>query len=700
MKKRVIITQLDKYDCAAACLASIASFYGLNIPITTIRRKCGTTTKGTNIKGLMEAASFLNMEAKSYKISTPCYTFKSLLEIPVPSILHFKNSEGWLHFVVLYKVDSKGIKIMDPSNGEMRVISIDEFRESWTGYIITIHPTIRFEKGDKTTPFFKRVFTLLNYHKREIVPSMVGALIYVIIGISTSLFLQYSIDYIIPNRDFGMLTWGAIGIILLLGLSAFIGYIRTLLIIRGGIFIDASLIMGYTKHLLSLPILFFKGRSTGDINSRINDVYKIRSFISSRLIITFVSSFTLIIAVVLLFIFNWKMALISLSFIPFYCLLYYYANKVNKKHNKRVIEAAASFDNSTIELISSPEIFKYYPNKDFFFHRVEERYSNMAQKIYSAGRKGASISLLSDIILNATNILIIIVGTRFVLSNDLSIGELVSFFSIMSFFTSPLTILIESNNDLNDAKIAANRVFEVLDEDVEESLERGLPIPKGGGDIRFEKVSFKYTGEMPLLENLSITFPKGKITTIIGENGSGKSTIASLLMRSYPTDSGTICLGSLPINEIKLKLWREYISIIPQGDCLFNGSVMENVVLGDNEPNIDKVIEICERVGMIDFIKKLPKGLHTVIGDRGETLSGGEKVKISLARALYRDPKILIMDEVTSSLDYTSVEKVFHLTRRLSKQGVTIINITHDKRFIKLSDNIIDLNLIKGKRIV
>lgn len=696
-KKRVNKKQLDKYDCGAACLASIASYYGLDIPITVIRRKCGTTTEGTNIKGILEGASFICLEAKPYKISTPCYTIKILSEIPVPSILHFKNKDGWLHFVVLYSVDPKNggyITIMDPTHGESKTISLDEFKECWTGYVITLKPSNGFKKGNYSTPFIKKILPILKNHKKEIIPSMIGALLYVLIGMSTSLFLQYTIDYIIPQRDSNMMIWYSAGVFILLGLSSFIGYLRNILILRGGIFMDASLILDYINHLIKLPIQFFTSRSTGDINSRIGDVYKIRSFITTRVIIIFVSVLTLIVSLILLFSFYWKMALVSLTFIPFYCLLYFFANKVNKKHNKLIIESSASFDNSTIGLISNPEAFKYFstPNNDtYFFSKVEKKYVDMAQKIYGGGRCSAIISLFSDIILHSTNFVIIIVGTSFVLKGELTLGELVSFYAIINFFTSPLTVLIESNNDLNDAKIATERVFEVMAEPTEDEKLSGLSIPKTSGAIVFKNVSFQYISQKPLLQNFSATFQKGKITTIVGSNGCGKSTIASLIMRSHTPNSGNIYIGETDINEINLKSWREHVSIIPQKECLFNGSVLENIVIGDLEPNIGRVLEICEYVGMVDFVKNLPNGLHSKIGDNGKLISGGERAKIAFARALYRDPKVLILDEVSSSLDRSSAEKIYHLTKKLSKRGMTIINITHDRDFISISDKIVKI---------
>lgn len=692
MRPGIKIRQLDKQDCAAACLASIAYYYGLDIPVTVIRRKCGTTKEGTNIKGILDAASSLNMEARAYKSSTPCYYLQHLSGIPVPSILHFKSEDGWLHFSVLYKVERERILVMDPSDGKIRKMDQDEFRKTWTGYIIVVTPGAEFQKGDYTVSLASRIRHILLLHKKELAPSFAGSVIYVLLGLSISLYLQYIIDHIIPEGDIAAFVWYTSGIIVLVAISLFIGYIRSLLLVRGSIKIDGSLIMGYVRHILRLPLRFFHERETGEITSRINDVYRIRSFVSGRLIMVSISALALLFSFGLLFTFYWKLAAMTLGFIPAYCLLYYISNRKNCVHNKRIIEASARFDHSAISTVSSIETIKYFSGEEYFFNRIEERYTDMARDLYRGGKFNAGIGSCIDIVTYIITIVTISLGSIFVLNGELSTGELVSFYSISSFFTSPLTILIESTQQMSEAKVAIRRVFEIMDLPSEGFEEEFLPISTTlDGEITFENVTFGYPGKKEILKHLSFSIPRGKITTITGNNGCGKSTVASLLMRSYLPSEGSINIGNININQLDIQQWRKLISIIPQRDCLFDGSVLENIVLGDKKPEIDRVWEICDLVGMIDFIKSLPKGILSPIGERGKLLSGGERVKVSFARALYRSPRILIMDEVTSYLDGDSAERIHTLTQKLAESGMTIINITHSKEFAQISDYIVNI---------
>lgn len=693
MRRKVKIRQLDKYDCAAACLASVASYYGIDTPVTLIREKCGTNIEGTNIKGIIEAASYLNIEARAFKSTIPCYTITQFSDIPTPSILLFKRQDHWLHFVVLYKINKKRVIIMDPSDGEFHPIDEKELSTRWTGHLITLTPTPDFTKGDRRTPFLDKIWNLIQTNKSDLLSALIGSIVYVLIGLSTSLSLQLIIDRIIPERETESLAVLSIGILALILLSLFIGYIRTIFIIRGGLKIDALLIMKYINHILHLPLSFFNTRTTGDINARIGDAYKIRSFISSKLILIFISVLSIIISFALLFSYYWKLALIAIAYIPLYAGLYCYADRSNKKHNKGIIEASAAFEGCTIDTISSIESIQYFSSQEYFSKRIEKIYTSLSRKLYLGSKNNAHISLLSEALTHSLSFIIIIIGAGYVLNSHLSIGELVSFFTIASFFTSPVAVLIESTNEITEAKVAAQRLFEILDLEREDSP-GPAPIHQENyfKDIVFDNVHFKYPGQKELFNGLSFTAPKGKITTIIGRNGSGKSTLASMLMRSITPTSGAIFLDNTNIAHIDLQDWRDKISIIPQHIRLFDSTILDNITMGDTGYNIDKVLGICEMVGMIDFIKKLPKGLLSDVGEGGRLLSGGEKGKIALARALYKESQILIMDEVTSSLDETSALKIYTLSSILAQQGKTIINITHDKMFLPYSDKIINID--------
>ncbi len=692
MKKDIKVKQHDKTDCAAACLASVASFWGLNLPLTQIREACGTGKEGTTLKGIIDAAGKIGFSAKGFKSEEKRGV--NLFQIPKPAILHLQRPDGWLHFVVLYEITPKRVTILDPDDGEIRKISIEELESQWSGYIVVLEPTPDFQKGEHRTNLFTQFKELIFMHRKELLPALYGSIVYILVGLSTSLFLQQIIDKVLPTKELSLLSLFAIIMALLMGLSLFIGYFRTILIIRAGIKIDGRLIMSYINHLLKLPLSFFNSRSIGELNSRIGDAYKIRSFLSGQLLVIFISIFSLLISFALLFTYYWKLALLVLLFVPLYILLYHISNKINKKNNKQIIESAAQFEASNIETLSSIMSVKYFGAQERFSRKTESRYSDMANKLYKGAKNIALFSISSDAISKTLTLTILIVGSLFVFDSSLTIGELVSFYSITSFFTSPLMTLVESNSSITEAQIAAKRLFEIMDLETEESLKtfKINSVNTKSRVLKVEELSFSYPGRGKLLENLSFSIEKGKITAIVGESGTGKSTIAALLMKGLTPESGNIRFGEVDIRQIPHEEWRKIISIVPQKVELFNGSIIENIAPGDEEPDIENIISVCHLVGADTIIEKLPDGLLGTIGEQGCNLSGGERQKIAFARALYRGAHLLILDEPTSYLDDESRDKMIRLIKSLALYEIGIVLISHDKESIKIADNIIYLN--------
>jgi len=283
------------------------------------------------------------------------------------------------------------------------------------------------------------------------------------------------------------------------------------------------------------------------------------------------------------------------------------------------------------------------------------------------------------------------VGSRLVLEQSLTPGNLMIFYSLIGYVLSPIGSLITSNQIIQDAMIAADRLFQILDLEVEESnMEQRITLtPEIIGDIAFEKVSFSYGSRKQVFESLNLTIPKGRTTAIVGESGSGKTTLISLLQHIYPIQSGNINIGKYDISMISNESLRRVISTVPQKVELFAGTLLSNICLGDLQPDMRRVFDIIEKLGLKDFVDGMPQGLDTIISEQGTTLSGGERQRISIARALYKQPEILIFDEATSSLDSISERYVKQILTDLATQGKTIIVIAHRLSTVKDADMIV-----------
>jgi len=686
------IKQRDITDCGAACLASVAAHYKLELPVAKIRQMASTDQKGTNVLGLIEAATKMGFSAKGVRGE-----FDALLDVPMPVIAHVIVKKVLHHYVVLYKVTDKQVEYMDPGDGQIHKVSPDAFKEMWTGVLVLLMPNGEFQALNQKVGTWSRFWFLVRPHRGVMIQSLLGAVIYTVLGLSTSIYVQKIIDHVFIGRNTNLLNLLSVAMIVLLVFQLFIGTFKTLFIIKVGQRIDARLILGYYKHLLSLPQRFFDTMRVGEIISRINDAVKIRAFINDVSISFLVNVFIIIFSFALMFTFYWKLALVMLLLIPFYAIIYWISNRLNKKVERRLMEESAELESQLVESITSAGTIKRFGAEDHANLKTEMRFVSLLRTVYQSGLNSIFSGTSSEAVSRLFTIILLWVGAGYVLQNEITPGELMSFYALTGYLTGPISSLIGMNKTIQNALIAADRLFEIMDLEVEKSDET-FPIKKSDvGDITFREVSFRYGSRANVFEGLSLVFPKGKISGVIGESGSGKSTLVSLLQNLYPLQSGNIYIGGHDIKFVDNSSLRRIVSVVPQRIDLFAGNVLENIALGDYQPDMQRVVHICHRLGMMDFVESLPNGFGTYLGENGASLSGGQKQRIAIARALYRDPEILILDEATASLDPDSEQFVQQAIRMLAVEGKTIIFITHRLAAVQEFDRLYVLD--KGKLV-
>jgi len=692
VRKKYEVKQHDRSDCGAACISSVCAYYGLFVPIIEVRSASGTSQNGTNLQGLIDAAPKFGMSARAMKAKER--NWESLSGLDRPVIVHFERRDGWLHYVVLYKWSPDTATIMDPESGRLSKMPKDEFMSQWSGHIAVFIPTPEFKQGDRRTGVWSRFRSLLSFNKGDILASLAGSAAYILIGLSTSLFLQQLIDRAIPSANVTMLVIFAVLMAVMIILAVGIGYLKNLFIIRASLKTDCQLVMAYLKSLFRLPVSFFSNRTSGELNSRINDAYRVRTFIAVRFTSICISLMTLAASFVLMFTFYWRLALLILLYIPLFALLYKISDSVSRKINRRIIEQSAAFDAENVEALSGIHTIRYFGWQDMFLHKLEYRYARLTRESYRGGKCLSAFASAGDAVTRMLTFTILTVGTYFTLDGGFSTGEMVSFFTIAGFFTTPVIDLIDSNSEITQAEIAAERLFEIMDLEPEGGS-REIPLPVSEAtDISVENLSFSFPARTPLLQDMSFLLRHGAITAITGSNGCGKSTFASLLMRGYRPDSGRIAIAGTDIHIISLSEWRRYVSIVPQMPELFKGAILDNIIPGDEVPDAKRIAKLCTDVGLDGTLARLPEGILSDVGEGGKLLSGGERQKVALVRALYREPKVLILDEATASIDTQSREDIFRLLRHLADGGMTIIMITHENP--TAADYIVDLDRFSG----
>lgn len=586
---------------------------------------------------------------------------------------------------------------MDPADGEMHTEVMEDFSTKWSGVLMLLLPSEDFVKRNEKISNFKRFMLLLAPHKNVLIQCLIGAIFYTVLGLSTSIYIQKITDNIIPTGNTNLLNLLSVGMLLILLFQILIGVAQALFIIKTGQQIDARLILGYYKHLLRLPQRFFDTMRTGEIISRINDAVKIRAFINDTGISLIVNVFIVLFSFVLMFVYSWKLALIMLTVIPLYTLLYVITNKLNKRQERKLMEKSAELESQLVESINSVRTIKQFGIEDFSNMKTEVRFVELLKTVFRSGKNSLFSGYSSETISRLFTILLLWVGSYFVIRNEITPGELLSFYAIIGYFMGPIANLVGANKSIQNALIAADRLFEIMDLERETDENKMELKRENVGDIGFENVSFAYGTRKQVFTDFSLLVPKGKITAVIGESGSGKTTLTALLQKLYPLNAGKITINGLNIDHFTLESMRYLVSSVPQQLNLFSGNIIENIAVGDLQPDMERIMLLINQLGLTLFIEKLPNGFATQVGENGSSLSGGEKQRIAIARALYKNPEILILDEATSSLDSTSEQYVKDTIRQLKVAGKTIIVIAHRLSTVVDADNIIVLS--EGKVI-
>ena len=667
------IKQHDIKDCGAACLASIGNHYKVNLPIARIRQYANTDKRGTNVLGIIEAADKMGFTAKGVKGG-----IDAIDKIPLPAIAHVVIKEQLHHYVVIYKVDTKGegtVTAMDPAFGKMETYTFEAFQKIWSGVLVLFAPNDEFKTYNEKIAPIRRFWHLVQPHKIILIQALVGAILFTVLGLAMSIYIQKITDYVLVEGNRKLLNLLSFSMIVIIVLQAYIGSKKTIFVMKTGQLIDAKLILGYYKHLLHLPQRFFDTMQIGEITSRINDAVKIRSFINEVAIEMIVNIFIVLFSFTLMFTYYWKLALVILLVIPFYALIYFLLNKFNKKVERTIMENAAELQTQLVESVTHVRTVKEFGIEEFSNLKTENKFVKLLFTTYKSGLNSIFAGTSTQFLASLFTIILMWIGSGYVIDRAITPGELFSFYALIGYFTSPVASLIGMNKTAQNALIAADRLFEIMDLEREETENKVELQKENIGDIKFENVSFRYGSRTEVFKNFNAVFKKNETTAIVGESGSGKTTLISLLQNLYPIKEGKIYIGDYDAQFIHYQSLRNAVGVIPQQLNLFSGTIIDNIALGDSFPNIQRVLDLAKQLAITEFVEKLPNGFETQIGENGAMLSGGQKQRIAIARALYKNPEILLMDEATSSLDTNSEKVVKEVIDNFKAQGKTVIVI-------------------------
>jgi ABC-type bacteriocin/lantibiotic exporter with double-glycine peptidase domain len=679
-----LFKQRDLTDCGSACFAFVCAHYRLQLPLARLRQELGTDRTGTTAASLVRAARNLGFNARGVKGPAG-----ALAAVPLPAIAHCLIDQRLMHYVVLVEWTPRHARVMDPAVGRVEKWPHGRFTAQWTGVLVLLAPGGDFQPGDHTVPPWRRLWRLLQPHTMVLAQSFVGAIATTILGLGLSVYVQKIVDQVIPDGNRPLLNLLGVVMLAVLLFKLALGWCQSLLSLRTAQKIDASLILAYYRHLMRLPQSFFDTMRVGEITSRVADAVKIRNFLNGALLSLLLNPLILVFSLAAMFIWSWKLALLSLALLPANAALFWAVNQLNRKYQRQLMERAADFDAQLVESLNAQPVIRRFRLEDHAVLRTEARLVRLLKTAWAASLGGLGSNTAATLVTQAYMIGLLWLGAGLVLDAGLTPGQLMSCYTLAAYLTGPITALIGLNASIQETLIATDRLFELMDLELEK--DRGsIPFTaQHAGDIRFEGVGFTHAGRTATLHDVTVTLPAGKITALVGESGCGKSTLLALLQRLYSPNTGRIFIGEFDITYFQLESLRRHLAVVPQQTHLLSGTVIENLAPGDHQPDLARLIRLCREVGVLDFIEKLPQGFFAPLHENGGNLSGGQRQRLALVRALYPEAPILLLDEPSSALDTLAEERLLQLLCRERAAGHTIIMAAHTPRLLAGADHII-----------
>lgn len=692
--KCTFIPQIDARDCGVAALASIAKFYGSDFSLAHLRELAKTNKEGTTALGIVKAADEMGFETRPVQADK---TLFDMSDVPYPFIVHV-NKEGKLqHYYVVYQTKKDHLIIGDPDPSvKITKMSKERFFSEWTGVAIFLAPKPSYQPHKDKKNGLLSFLPLIFKQKSLIAYIVLSSLLVTIINIGGSYYLQGILDEYIPNQMKSTLGIISVGLVITYILQQVMGFSRDYLLTVLSQRLSIDVILSYIRHIFELPMSFFATRRTGEIISRFTDANSIIDALASTILSLFLDVSILILVGGVLLAQNPNLFLLSLISIPIYMFIIFSFIKPFEKMNHDVMQSNSMVSSAIIEDINGIETIKSLTSEENRYQNIDSEFVDYLEKSFKLSKYSILQTSLKQGTKLVLNILILWFGAQLVMSSKISIGQLITFNTLLSYFTTPMENIINLQTKLQSAKVANNRLNEVYLVESEFKVQEN-PVHSYFlmGDIEFDDLSYKYGFGRDTLTDINLTIKQGDKVSLVGVSGSGKTTLAKMIVNFFEPYKGHISINHQDIKNIDKKVLRRHINYLPQQAYIFNGSILENLTLGGNNMiSQEDILRACELAEIRQDIERMPMGYQTQLSD-GAGLSGGQKQRIALARALLTKAPVLILDEATSGLDVLTEKKV--IDNLMSLTDKTILFVAHRLSIAERTNRVIVLD--QGKII-
>jgi ATP-binding cassette subfamily B protein len=695
--------QLDAMDCGPTSLRIVAKHHGKDYSLQSLREHCHLDREGVSLQGIIEGAEHIGFRTLPVRLTfdQPSEEVPRFLDAPLPCIVHWKQS----HFLVVYKVTRKHVWVSDPAAGKFK-LDHATFKKYWLsgedqGIALLLEPTPEFFQQEDTTPADTNwlfITTYLKPYRPYLVQLMLGLLLASLFQLLFPFLTQAIVDRGIQNQDLGF-----IYLILLAQLMLFVGQItvsiiQNWLLLHLGTRISVSLITDFLSRLMRLPIGFFDTKVVGDLLQRIADQKRIESFLTNTTLQFIFSVFTLLVLSIVLLVYDWRIFGIFLVASLLYLGWILLFLRKRRKIDYRRFQQLSDHQTALIEMIQGMQEIKLQNSG----RKRRWQWSNIQARLFNINLRSLAIDQYQNagtsFISQLKDILITFLSAKLVIEGELTLGMLLAVQFIIGQLNLPLRQMIDFIRMGQDAKLSLERMWEVQQMPAETDATgsyQATTLPTGPLDLQIDGLSFQYNQlSEAVLQDVNLTIPQGKVTALVGTSGSGKTTLVKLLLGFYPPTEGEIRVSGRPLQQLNPEFWRSQCGAVLQDGFIFSDTIANNIAEGAERVDREKLEKATAIAQIHEFIESFPLGFQTLIGAKGNGISQGQRQRLLIARAVYKDPQFLFLDEATNALDAQN-EKL--IVQQLDQffAGKTVIVVAHRLSTVKNADQIVVLE--KGR---
>lgn len=692
--KYQVVRQHSEEDCGSACLAAIAQHYERTFTLNRVREAVGTGQLGTTLLGLRQGAEALGFNAQAVRASTEIVD--QMKQAPLPAIIHWKGN----HWVVLYGQQGKKYVIADPAM-EIRYLSKRQLMESWTNWVmLLLEPDpVRFyaQNNDKFSGFgrfLKRVWP----YRAILLQALLCAQVIGLLSLSSPFLIQLLTDEVLIRGDTRLLGAVALAVVVMNIVSSSLNLVVNNLIAHFAQRLQLGFVLEFGRAILRLPLIYYESRRSGEIASRLEDIQQINQLVSQAVVSLPSQFFIAVVSFGFMLFYSGKLTLIAVLIAVLMTLSTVVFLPTLQQKLRSILVLDAENQGVLVETFKGALTLKTTTAAPQFWEEFQSRFSRLANQTFRTTQIGIINNTFSRLVSGLGSVALLWFGSNLVISKELSIGQLLAFNGMNSNFLLFIGSMVGFVDEFTRVQTATQRLAEVIDSKPETQGDTKKPFAKipGAADIICTNLNFHYPGRVELLEDFSITLPGGQVIALIGRSGCGKSTLAKVIAGLYPPQTGNIRIGIYNMQDLSLDCLRQQVVLVPQEPHFWSRSIVENFRLGSPSVTFEQIVLACQIAEADDFISKLPDKYQTVLGEFGANISGGQRQRLAIARALVTAPPVLILDESTAGLDPVSEAQV--LERLLFyRRGKTTILISHRPRVIERADWIVLLNQGKLK---